>query len=575
MNLRVVMVATTLAATATVVAVTSPAGADGSTYTRLSAAPVALLGPQASKAPATSTATLVRETLLSELSPPSPDSSGIAYRADVDRLLIADSEVNEVPLYQGVNLWQISRQGTKQFDTGTTLPFSHEPTGIAYDVVKRRVFVSDDDAGRVFEVTAGSDDRFGTPDDHVTSISVRAFGNDDAEDVAYDTTSGDLFVAEGTAQEVWRVSAGPNGDFDGVPPSGDDAVSHFDVGVHGSLDIQGLTYSPVRDSLFLVDRKLDQVIEVSKTGALIQVIDVAAIAMHRPAGITLAPASDNPAATSMYIVTRGRDNNTYPNENDGTMYELSAPDLGTVSHLPNDAPSVSAGPDRTVKLPKSASLDGTVTDDGRPDPPGSLTVTWSKVSGPGPVTFAHPHAADSSASFIAAGTYVLRLIATDSALAASDNVNVVVTGSAAKCQGSPALLQVGPGTDDHLIGTNAVDLIEGNKGDDVIRGRGAADCLVGGAGKDRLRGQTGGDDLRGNGGPDVLSGGSGADRLAPGTGKDRVDGGSGNDRIDTVDGSRDVVRCGEGVDHARVDPHDRVAKGCERVVVTSKARASR
>ena len=40
----------------------------------------------------------------------------------------------------------------------------------------------------------------------MTSFSALAFGNDDAEDVAYDTSSGDLFVTQGGAQRVWRVS---------------------------------------------------------------------------------------------------------------------------------------------------------------------------------------------------------------------------------------------------------------------------------------------------------------------------------------------------------------------------------
>lgn len=525
-------------------------------------------------APPTSTATLLRMTLLSELNPPLPDSSGIAYRSDLDRLLIADSEVNETPLYQGVNLWEISRQGTQQYGTGTTLEFSKEPTGIAYDALNKRAFISDDDAGRVFELTEGPDHRFGTSDDAVTSFSVRAFGNTDAEDVAYDASTGDLFVAEGDTQEVWRVSAGPNGRFDGSPPAGDDSVSHFDVAVHGSLDVQGLTYSASRDSLFLADRKAQQVIEVSKAGALIQTIDVAAIDMHRPAGITLAPGSDDPTRTSMYIVTRGRDNNTYPNENDGTLYELSAPDLGPIGQLPNQAPSVNAGPDLEVKLPTSAILNGTVTDDGRPNPPGSLTVTWSKASGPGSVTFAHPHDVDGTAGFSTAGTYVLRLRATDSALTTSDDVTIVVSGDAGStklsCKGSSARVQIGPSTDDLLVGTKKIDLIKGEKGNDVVLGLGDDDCLQGGAGKDTVRGQGGNDVLSGNGGRDVLSGGGNADRLNPGTGKDKVDGGGGNDRIVSVDGSPDVVRCGGGVDRARVDSHDKVAKSCEHVDVTSK-----
>ena len=76
--------------------------------------------------------------------------------------------------------------------------------------------------------------------------------------------------------------------------------------------------------------------------------------------------------------------------------------------------------------PASASLDGTVTDDGLPNPPGATTPTWSKVSGPGTVTFGNPNAVDTTATFSAAGTYVLRLSVTDSALTATDDLTVVV-----------------------------------------------------------------------------------------------------------------------------------------------------
>jgi len=91
----------------------------------------------------------------------------------------------------------------------------------------------------------------------------------------------------------------------------------------------------------------------------------------------------------------------------------------------NQAPSVSAGPDLSVTLPNAASLDGTVSDDGLPAG-STVTQTWSEVSGPGTVTFANNHAVDTTAAFGAAGSYVLRLTATDGALAASDDVNVTV-----------------------------------------------------------------------------------------------------------------------------------------------------
>jgi len=93
---------------------------------------------------------------------------------------------------------------------------------------------------------------------------------------------------------------------------------------------------------------------------------------------------------------------------------------------PNAAPVVDAGPDRSVTLPATASLAGSVTDDGLPAG-GTLTALWSTVSGPGTVTFADATAAITTASFSAAGTYVLRLTGSDGELSGSDTVTVTVS----------------------------------------------------------------------------------------------------------------------------------------------------
>jgi len=53
-------------------------------------------------------------------------------------------------------------------------------------------------------------------------------------------------------------------------------------------------------------------------------------------------------------------------------------------------------------------------------------LTWSKVSGPGNVTFDNPAAAVTSAMFSATGAYVLKLTATDGGLSSSDTVKVKV-----------------------------------------------------------------------------------------------------------------------------------------------------
>jgi hypothetical protein len=105
-------------------------------------------------------------------------------------------------------------------------------------------------------------------------------------------------------------------------------------------------------------------------------------------------------------------------------------ELSGVAFPSNTGPSANAGADKTITLPASVTLSGTVGDDGLPIPPGLLTFGWTKVSGPGTVTFANSNALSTTASFSAGGNYVLRLTANDGALTASDDIGVTVNGSA-------------------------------------------------------------------------------------------------------------------------------------------------
>jgi PA14 domain/Domain of unknown function (DUF1929) len=128
-----------------------------------------------------------------------------------------------------------------------------------------------------------------------------------------------------------------------------------------------------------------------------------------------ARATDAPPGTYLLFVI---DSEGVPSEGRIVRIEPAA--------APNQAPIVSAGANRTVTLPNSVLLTGTATDDGLPNPPGALTRNWTKVSGPGTVTFSAPTALSTTASFSASGSYVLRLTVSDSALTRSDDVSVTV-----------------------------------------------------------------------------------------------------------------------------------------------------
>ncbi len=267
-------------------------------------------------------ATLVRTTQTSLYSPPSPDPAGVAYLPNTNTLLISDSEVDEMRIFTGVNLYEVSLSGSLS-RTLTTLPFSDEPTGVTVDPVSGKLFFSDDDWQRVWMLNPGNDGLYNTPDDTVTYFSTSAFGSHDPEDITFDSR-GHLLVIDGTAAEVYDISPGPNGSFDGVAAPGDDVVTHFDTAALGITDPEGIAFDPDDGHLLLLSHDTQKIAETTVDGILIRYIDLSAIHIAMAAGLTYAPASSgNPSEKSFYIVDRGVDNNEDSSENDGKLYEIS------------------------------------------------------------------------------------------------------------------------------------------------------------------------------------------------------------------------------------------------------------
>ena len=123
-------------------------------------------------------------------------------------------------------------------------------------------------------------------------------------------------------------------------------------------------------------------------------------------------------------------------------YLISGPVSATVAIADDD---VNAPPSVTINSPSVATatlppgvgliLETTVTDDGKPFG-GTLTKTWSMVSGPGTVTFGDATQPDTTATFSAAGTYLIRLSANDGGLTTNANLNVIVLQPAQSWTGS-------------------------------------------------------------------------------------------------------------------------------------------
>ena len=283
-------------------------------------------------------ASLVQTIQTSQWSPPSPDPAGAAYNSATGRLLISDSEVNEIPaLYTGVNVFDATLQGNLT-DTFATASFTNEPTGIAYNPGNGHLFFCDDDRDRVFEMDPGSDGLYGTSDDITTErFKTSDFGGTDPEGIAFDSWQGHLFIADGVNAEVYEVNPGANGFFDGVPPTGDDLVNQFDTSILGLQDPEGVEFNSETGNLYIVsNRNADGVVvETTTAGTAVSVIDISSLNVDKPGGLAYALTSVNPSERSLYIVARGVDNDNDPNENDGKVYEISLGSTQTVINVPS------------------------------------------------------------------------------------------------------------------------------------------------------------------------------------------------------------------------------------------------
>ncbi|MBD2206809.1 SdiA-regulated domain-containing protein [Calothrix sp. FACHB-1219] len=362
---------------------------------------------------------LIRIVNTSEFGPPSPDPSGIVYISHLNSFLIVDGEVDEMPtLFTGRNIFQTSLTGTLE-KTLSAINYSNETTGIAYNPANRFLYITDDNKRLVYQVNPGADGNYNTADDIVTSFSTASWGtatdnsdDHDPEDIAYSAKTNTLFVVDGAGSQVYEVTT--NGTL----------LNTFDTEIIGLHDPEGIAIDPSSGNLFMVgylsksSPATPALFELTTKGELVKKYDIAEALPDKPAGITIAPSSTDRTKLSLYIVDRGVDNDTDPNENDGRLYEFA---LGR--DVPNQAPAVDAGQSQVVLY--GTNLKGSVFDDGLPLG-STVTTQWNLISGSGSVNFTNASNTDTAVSFTAPGAYTLELSANDGLLTGSSRTNIQV-----------------------------------------------------------------------------------------------------------------------------------------------------
>lgn len=275
--------------------------------------------PPTSSPPADVAGAVVGRIDTGGLDPISSDPGGVAYDPIGRRVLVTDSDIDEIRPDDGNTVFAIDEDGTWH---GLGSPGGiTEVTDITVDAAANRWFLSDDHLRIVMQIQLGKDGVFNTLDDRISRFSTDAFGSGDPEGVAFGQNS--IFIADGSDSEIYRVMPGPDGIFGGISTGSDDTVTHFDTGALGITDPEGIDYDQQRGTLYIQGRDEEEpILELGTDGSVVSRISLPADLLVSPGGIGLVPALDGSDGLSLLVADRGEDNADSATPIDGHLVEV-------------------------------------------------------------------------------------------------------------------------------------------------------------------------------------------------------------------------------------------------------------
>lgn len=243
------------------------------------------------------------------------DPSGLAYVPSLNVLLVADSEHEESPFFSPTNLFAMNLDGT-QANAFSLTSYTKEPTGLAYDGQNGFVYVTDDDADKVFWFNPAN------PGTKVGEFSVKNLAITDGEDPAWDPVTGHLFMLDGVTERLFELTTA--GQLVSVTP--------LPTGTTGLNQPEAMAYDPVNDDFYIAGSATKgKIFQVDRDGDLLSTITVLEQTAYRNPdtglkpkikGLEFAPSSDpnDGHHMNLYVADYGTDQYA-----DGRVFEV---DLG-------------------------------------------------------------------------------------------------------------------------------------------------------------------------------------------------------------------------------------------------------
>jgi len=244
-----------------------------------------------------------------------PHPSGLAFAPGANAFLLADARgagelVQLSPLADPL--------GAVQLPAALA-----DPLNMAFDSAAARLVIFDAAAVQLLDVQELHGR--GLAPAAITRSTAQRFGVQRPQGLAFDPTSGRLFVLDGAGPGVARVDPALVAGAGAVAGLRDRRVAQVDLRALGVADLHGLAFNPRDGHLYLLSRARQTLYEITIDGKLVATRDLAGIGatLSDPQAMVFAPSgdqTDDPTQLSLYIAdSRSND----PWQRSGRIVELS------------------------------------------------------------------------------------------------------------------------------------------------------------------------------------------------------------------------------------------------------------
>jgi len=393
------------------------------------------------------------------------DPSGLAYDPATGTLYLVDSEVDEVTPKGAANMWALNLDGTLKPNGAISLyGYTTEPSGIAFDPVTGKIYITDDDTFNVYVTNVAN------PSVKLAQFATKPLGGDDPEDVSFNPINGHLYIANGSDIAHPKIIE--------TDSSGTQVIRNILLPAV-IKDPEAVVYDVAHDVFFVGIENGHEIWMVDHNGNILNDINIFGN-YRNPVnngsvnlkGLTLAPSSDpndDPSVLSLYAADFG-----VSHANDGRLFEISNPFFWN-----HPAPAMLTNNLSTVQ-----------------NPDGSMTLSGLQVTDPNTFASTGTFSLTAVTGAAASGTSITPLISSGSL---TDINNVLTTGVTYHPGITPPSTDVvtltvkdsfGAADSENFVfaqpGSGPNVTLQGTSGKDVILATNSQDVLIGGAAQDQF-----------------------------------------------------------------------------------------